>query len=255
MVRTFGSRFDQNQWVHEEKEIIPNALEFLFDDNELVEERPTIDLPKEYSFLLGEKSSLKDEALQYLKGRGLSEYDIVKYKIGVCESGDYGGRIIIPSFDSFGDVNFFVARNFIPFSYGTTYENSKVEKNKIIFNELLVDWAQPIILTEGPFDAIKGGDNLIPLLGSSFSEKSLLLKRLVQNRVTSVYVALDKDAEEQSDEVIDKLLSINVDVFKIDLCGYKDVALMPKKTFLQQKENAVLVDGTELLRMKIRRAC
>ena len=51
-------------------------------------------------------------AIYYLKNRNIGIYDILKYQISYCESGEYSGKIIIPSFDSTGELNYFVARAF-----------------------------------------------------------------------------------------------------------------------------------------------
>ena len=38
--------------------------------------------------------------------------DILKHNIGYCDEGKYSNRIIIPSYDSDGQLNFFVGRDF-----------------------------------------------------------------------------------------------------------------------------------------------
>ena len=46
------------------------------------------------------------------KNLSIDDSDILKYNIGYCDDGLYSNRIIIPSYDSDGQLNFFVGRAF-----------------------------------------------------------------------------------------------------------------------------------------------
>ena len=83
--------------------------------------------------------------------RGLRPEDIVKYNIGYCETGEYEDKIIIPSYDDDGKLNFFVGRSFYQSKY--KHKNPKVSKDIVGF-DLLVNWDIPLVLCEGAFDAI-----------------------------------------------------------------------------------------------------
>ena len=63
--------------------------------------------------------------------------------MGYCLEGEYRNRIVVPSFDDDGDVNYFVGRSFTGDSY--KYKNPRASKN-IVFNELFVDWDSDLIL-------------------------------------------------------------------------------------------------------------
>ena len=72
-----------------------------------------VELPKEFKPLYKKSDSFKyKHALNYLLKRGLRPEDIIKYNIGYCETGEYEDKIIIPSYDSDGKLNFFVGRDF-----------------------------------------------------------------------------------------------------------------------------------------------
>ena len=103
--------------------------------------------------------------LNYLRKRGINSADILKWKIGYCEDGEYRNRIIIPSFNRDGNCNYFVARAWT--KDWLKYKNPPASKN-VVFNELMINWDEPIVLVEGIFDAIIA-DNSIPLLGSTLS--------------------------------------------------------------------------------------
>ncbi len=72
-----------------------------------------VELPKEYKPLYNlTKSDIHARhALAYLKKRGLTMVDILKYQIGYCEKGRYANKIIIPTHSAEGTLEFFVARS------------------------------------------------------------------------------------------------------------------------------------------------
>ena len=75
--------------------------------------------------------------MKYIKNRGITNKDIIKYNIGYCEDGEYRNRIIIPSYDSNGNLNYFVGRDF--YDSKLKYKNPKVSKDIIGF-DLFINW-------------------------------------------------------------------------------------------------------------------
>ena len=61
------------------------------------EEVEKVSLPKEFKPLVNIQPSdiLGRHALTYIKSRGVTEEDILKYNIGYCTSGNYGKMVII----------------------------------------------------------------------------------------------------------------------------------------------------------------
>ena len=105
-------------------------------------------------------------------------YDILKYRIGYCTNGLYNGKIIIPSYDANGSLNYFVGRAY----YDTDYKHKNPNASKdIVGFELHINWNMPIILVEGAFDAIAIKRNAIPLFGKTIS--NTLKKRIVEKGV------------------------------------------------------------------------
>ncbi len=100
------------------------------------------------------------------------------------------GRIIIPSFDKDGNPNYFIARSWNK-TTRSKYKNPQAEKDKIIFNESLIDWDKDIYLCEGVFDAVFL-ENSIPMLGKSMSK--LLFETLYEKANRNIIIALDGDA-------------------------------------------------------------
>ena len=65
-----------------------------------------IKLPNEYKPLIVNAEGItRAHALKYLYERNITREDIIKYNIGYCVDGQYAGRVIIPSYDSFGKLN------------------------------------------------------------------------------------------------------------------------------------------------------
>ena len=50
--------------------------------------------------------------------------------MGYCRAGEYRNRIIIPSFNDSGEVNYFVSRSWVK-DHPLKYKNPKVSKNII----------------------------------------------------------------------------------------------------------------------------
>ena len=72
-----------------------------------------INLPKEYISLATEPKGFNPEykhAIHYLTERGITQKDIIKYNIGYCVEGLYARRVIVPSYNSDGSLNYFIAR-------------------------------------------------------------------------------------------------------------------------------------------------
>jgi DNA primase len=129
------------------------------------------------------------ESLNYLKSRGITDDIIERYQIGYTMKGECSGRVIVPSYTLDGELNYYVAR-----SWGNAkmkYKNPEAEKDKIIFNEHLIDWNEDIYIVEGVFDGffLK---NSLPMLGKHLS--SLLFETLYTKATKDIIICLDGDA-------------------------------------------------------------
>ena len=150
----------------------------------------TLRLPPEYKPLWKpEKSYPYYHAISYLKQRGITANDILRYRMGFCVEGSYANRIILPSYDRNHHLNYFTARLF--YDEGMKYKNPPVSKNIICF-ENMVDFDEPIVLVEGMFDAITIRRNCIPMLGKTIPK--VLEKALLEHKVRDVIIFLDEDA-------------------------------------------------------------
>ena len=157
-------------------------------------EKPKKQLKLPEGFTLFKDSSpvypVRRAAINYLHNRGITDLMIEKYQIGFCDKGDHAGRIVIPSYNSNGELNYYIARSWNPMSRAK-YRTPEVEKDKIIFWENLIDWNKDIYLVEGAFDGLFV-ENSIPMLGKHMSE--LLFNTIYKKAKGDVIICLDADA-------------------------------------------------------------
>ena len=153
------------------------------------------------------------QALAYLKSRGITQNDILKYNIGYCAEGQYAKMVIIPSYDENGSLNYFTGRSFEKDPY-VKYRNPSVSRDIIPF-ELFINWDTPLVLCEGPFDALAIKRNVIPLLGKNIQSK--LMKKIVTSSVEKIYIALDKDAQKQALTFCERLMNEGKEVYLVDM--------------------------------------
>jgi hypothetical protein len=172
-----------------------------------------VQLPKEYIPLWKSSTSIiRNHALNYLSRRGVTPSEIIKYQIGYCEEGVYKHKVIVPSYDRYGKLNYFVGRSF--YDGGFKHKNPDVSKDVIGF-DMFVNWDLPIVICEGVFDAMAIRMNAIPLFGKS--PQSELQKEIIGRGVSKVYIALDSDAFENSLRFAETLMNEGIEVFVIEL--------------------------------------
>lgn len=214
-------------------------------------EEQALELPKEYKALNNATGLIARHALNYIKKRGITKNDIIKYQIGYCESGKYKNTIILPSFDGEGKLNYFTGRSFEEEMTGEKpfipYVNPQASRNIIPF-ELYINWNLPITLCEGVFDAIAIKRNAIPLLGKNI--QSELMKKLISSNVEKIYIALDKDAIKKSIEHCELLMNEGKEIYLVDLED-KDPSKIGHKGFINIISKTLPLDYSGLMSKKL----
>jgi hypothetical protein len=177
------------------------------------EESKVVQLPKEYIPLWKPTTSvIRKHALSYLERRGVTPAEMLKYQIGYCEDGIYKHKIIVPSYDENGMLNYFVGRSF----YDTTFKHKNPDVSKdVVGFEMMVNWDLPIVICEGVFDAMAIRMNAIPLFGKS--PQTQLQSKLIEKGVKKVYLALDSDAFQNALRFAETLMNNGVDVHMVEL--------------------------------------
>ena len=206
-----------------------------------------IQLPQEMKLLSDKKdtSIIKEHALRFLRKRGITLEDIKRYNLGYCSEGVYQNRIIIPSYDEHGRLNYFVGRDF----YASTlkYKNPPIPKDVIGF-DLYVNWSLPIILVEGVFDAMSVKNNSIPLFGKSILPK--LYGKIVEKKVKDIFIILDSDAFDDAIQITEKFVNEGISVNFVKLDG-QDPNDLGYKKMITKIHNSLPMDFKQIMEMKL----
>ena len=214
-----------------------------------------LELPKEFIALTNHETLITDRvaqieskhALRFLRSRGITVEDIIKYNIGFCKEGKYGHRIIIPSYDNNRKLNYFIARDY----KGETpqkYKNPPVAAKDVIGFELYINWDAPIILVEGMFDALTIKRNVIPLFGKVIHGK--LMEKLVKSSVDRIYIALDQDARRDALKQAEMLMSYGKEIYLVEMES-KDANEIGFENFLNNIEQTQPLNFQSLLEKKL----
>lgn len=184
-------------------------------------------------------------ANNYLKNRGLTYKDYIKYNIGYCYKGEYAGRIIIPSYDEDNRLNFFIARTFQ--NAPINYELPEASRD-IVPMENQINWEAPITLVEGVFDAMAVKRNAIPMLGNSLGKE--IYRKLLINKVETVYISLDNDAFKKALNIAEKLISEDIKVYLVKL-EEKDPSKMGFENYTKMVQNAEKLTLNKIVQYKL----
>jgi DNA primase len=113
---------------------------------------------------------------------------------------------------------------------------------------LFINWDLPIILCEGPFDAMAIKRNAVPLFGKNI--QSSLMKKLVESKVQKIYIALDNDAVKQALKFCEQLLDVGKEVYLVELQG-KDPSEMGFEHFTKLIQNTTPLTQYKLMEKKL----
>lgn len=228
--------------------------ESLFVSNEQEAKEPVLTFPEGYTLLAtaDSRDPYVSKALDYLKFRGADlDTDLWFWKLGITtQDKSLLNRIIVPSFDSSGTFNFFSARDFTN-SLRKKYNNPELPRENIIFNEININWNEPLIIVEGAFDLMKCVVNSTCLLGSELSSNYRLFQEIVAHR-TPIILALDPDASRKTMKMAARLFEFDVPVKILEIPSYfDDVGDMTKEEFISILGDAIIFDIDYSLRKKI----
>ena len=181
--------------------------------------------------------------MKYLHSRGITDDDILKFGIGYCESGSYRGTIIIPSYTASGQLNYFTSRAYRESEF--PFMNPPVGKDVIGF-DLMINWSEPIILVESPFDAITIRRNAIPLFGKTISKS--LKRKIIKMGVKKINICLDGDAIHNAINHISHFLGNGLEVSVTELPPDDDATSLGYTRVWEYLNDAIIVDESTLLR-------
>jgi DNA primase len=244
--KTIYSLFKQLEVASE----IISQLKPLVKSGNFIEDTPVkvteVKLPDEYKPILGNSDIIAKHALSYLKKRGITEDDIKKYSIGYCDGGPYNKMVIIPSYGEDGKLNYFTGRSFEKEPF-IKYKNPDVSRDIVPFG-LFINWSLPLILCEGPFDAIAIKRNAIPLFGKNLQNS--LMKKIVSSTVQKIYIALDSDAMKQTIKFAEELMNEGKEVYLVEMKD-KDPSEMGFQNFTKLIQTSYPLTQYDLMEKKL----
>jgi DNA primase len=255
------SRYDkskvlESKKIFKKKNINSDFQINLFGEADLndFEEEQRVELPKDFRLLSSNFDSnhpdIRD-VFKYTVKRGINKHKLLLLRLGVSLDNDFVRRLIIPSFNDNGDINFYTARRIdVDSSSPIKYKNASVSKKDIIFNELFIDWSIPLTLVEGPLDLLKTNDNATCLLGSSLTYDMKLFRKIVENK-TEINLALDKDVYFKTLKIAKLLSEYDVKVNILDTRIANDVGDMSHTQFEECLNNAKEYKQDDFLLTKI----
>lgn len=218
-----------------------------------------LDFPDGYTkFVRGRDEHTK--AFQYLTKRGIDWPIIENYHIGFTtyqkDNKSLSNRIILPSFDAYGEINYWTGRDFSGNTKRQRYYNPYVERKNMIFNEEKVEWNADITLVEGPFDHIVV-PNSIPLLGKGLTEEYKIFQSLYDKTHANINIFLDSDATNTAKNIYkllnqgrlrDKIRVIEIPKDDRDLDPSKIFEIWGRKGIIHFLNNAKYLNETSFLK-------
>jgi DNA primase len=246
--RSISSLFKQMGLPKEKFDQLSRIIESTrYRNKETTQHVEIISLPEEY-YPLWNKKNTPDykNAIHYLASRGITIFDIIRYRIGYCESGRYSGKIIIPSYDSAGQLNYFVSRAYYK-ADTQKHKNPQISKDIIGF-EMFINWVEPIILCEGSFDAIAIKRNAIPLFGKII--QPALQKKIIEERVRNIYICLDADALKNAIQIAERFMGEGLNVYFVELRN-EDASELGFKKITEILTNTDVLTFERLMQLKM----
>lgn len=211
LIRNHGTTYDYKLYKSYSRLYYNNPTFYITSDlneNDEDEEYYNVNLPAEFIPFNELNNNLKSHMDFYNYWVLDRKFDISfleKYNIGFCTEGDYKDRIIIPSYDKFGELNYFIGRYIGNNKKEPKYKNIDIKKTKIVFNENKIDWDSTVYLVEGAFDMFSLPSNTIVLLGK---ELYPLIYNQIKEHKPNLVIVLDPDAIKESINIYRELLTI-----------------------------------------------
>ena len=214
LIKDFGNSNDLSKYYDELKNI-KSSLLYRIDlggEWEDFQIENTIELPKDYRKITVNDKYAK-EAIDYLTKRNLGQYFIDYYNIGYIpywsKDKEMRNRIIIPSYDEYGELNYYVARDYTGKRKLRKYNNPDIKKTMFVFNEDKINWYEDVTLVEGAFDHMVV-PNSIPLLGKTLKRDYATYNTVTTKAKANVNVLLDDDALNDAKKIYKLLDSTNL---------------------------------------------
>lgn len=201
-------------------------------------------LPKEFIPFSRVETAIPmhNRAYTYIKKeRNISDKLLKELNIGFCTEGYFENRIIIPSYDKNGKLNYFISRTFV--NDKVTYVKPKITQD-FIFNENRIDWSSTLYVVEGGFDYLSLPFNTLCLLGKEFIP--YVFSKVIKYKPPLIFI-LDPDAIKQTIKYINIFENMSINLIKfVELPDDTDIDELRKKIG-DKNINQYILDNSKYL--------
>ena len=155
------------------------------------------------------KSCKNKALLQFLEKRHITQDIIDYFNIGITtwdeEDWSWRDRVVFPSYNAVGDLNYYVGRSYKENDKRNKYKNCDADKFEVIYHEDKIQWDADIYLVEGVIDCIYS-PNTVSMLGKVLNKKSILYSKLFEKANANIIIVLDGDTTDIETKRIYRLL-------------------------------------------------
>lgn len=224
---------------------------FLHDKAATIDDVMPLCLPSDFKLLGATQGDpYASRLVGYLKSRGIGIREMWRWKLGYSRNEKWIDRVIVPSFDRNGDLNYFTGR-IVTDQQFRKYENCDIKRTEIVFDEMNIDWKKELVLVEGPFDLVKCRMNATCILGSSISEEALLHDKILYNG-TPIVLMLDSDMQERMLYLAKRFMSYGISV-KCVFLSNKDPGQMTATVVEEAVKRAKVLTEYDIMKLKLHR--
>ncbi|MNI47466.1 hypothetical protein D3C73_1019880 [compost metagenome] len=214
-------------------------------------------LPEEFILLEDARGKVGQEAVRYIKSRGLSLKVAEANYIGYCAEGEYAKRIIMPDFED-GELIYWQARTWEPapkkkimkkfyrkvLNPSLTPEQiaqglSPLDKSEVLGNIDFIKELGAAVICEGRMDSYTIGQSGAHLHGKHLSDTQFMKIVTNKDRIGAVYIMLDGDAFKNAVVTAGRLYKYLDEVWVCRMDEDKDPNSLGRKGVLDCINNAV----------------
>lgn len=206
-----------------------------------------VTLPDEFELIGDLDNKDRSNLYAYLESRSLPRRIVDKAKLGYCSSGRFWGYIILPIFDSDGEVVYWQGRRFK--DREPKFWNPKSsKKSDLVYCVSRCVKPRIIVLVESAINALTlesmepGKTMIVAILGKSLSEAQRDQILVHEKRVKELIIVLDGDARRDTMTIVDQFVGI-IPVIKIaNIPNGEDINSLGRRKAWEQIHSAEVYD-------------
>jgi hypothetical protein len=215
----------------------------------------SVKLPEEYEAVFDRTNTeMSQDAAGWLESLGVPVEVAFQNRVGFCYSGRYRDRMIFPSFDEYGRLNYFTTRHLYE-SGKYKWLNCESPVKSCIFNEMMIDWSKPIILVESVKSYLKhfsAIENIVCINGKKMNTNYKLFEKIILNEVPKIYVAFDAEADKEALIAMRELYEYGIETHFVKMYDNEQPDDLDSYELLERIENSHEFEKFDVIKSKLR---